>query len=435
MKISRFVILFEREGLFFLYNTGTQSLFRINDNDYQIISKVIRGKINLNKLPEELLNFLENRHCLDTQEDNAAHNLCVKMEYRKRFESFSNRRLALVIAPTLACNFACPYCYEANLPGSMMSKEVEDNIIRFIKSYDKACDTIEICWDGGEPLLGFETMKSLYEKIETDTSLEIKGHGIVTNGYLLTPDICRFFNDKKIDHAQITIDGSPGTHNKTRILKSGRPTYDTIIQNIDLLTEIAPECKVVVRTNIHNGNKDEYGELYTNLAHRWNGKNVYIVPAFVLPGANCKVSCCSPREKAEFFFQLHKKYDLKIFNKVPTIQTGRCSATAEHSYIIDPKGNLYKCWNDIGIDELRVGNVAEGIKDNTLIAKYVVGSDKYNDQKCLECRLFPICEGGCNRQRIENMESGTNYDLCAFDEKGVCDNLYEYYKTTKLEQR
>lgn len=433
MKISRFIIAFEREGLSFLYNTCTQSFFRISSIAYQYISKVIEGEIKITDLPEELLDFIKSRHCIDTDDEQSAHDFRVKMEYRKRFESFSGRRLSLVIAPTLACNFACPYCYEASLPVSIMSEEVEDNIIRFIKSYETICDELEICWEGGEPLIGFETIKSLFTKIEKEISLKIKGNVIVTNGYLLTPEICNYFYEKKLNLAQITIDGNPDTHNQSRILKSGDPTYDTIIQNIDMLTEMVPTCKVIVRTNIHNGNKHEYGDLYNRLTNHWKGKNVQISPVFVMNNDNCKVSCCSPQEKVEFYLHLQKEYNIKGFNVAPRLQIGRCSATAEHSYLIDPKGNLYKCWNDIGIERLCVGNVADGIKNNNLIAKYVVGSDKYSDSRCLGCKLFPICEGGCNRRRIDNRETGTDYSLCPFDEKGLCDRLYEYYKSKKYE--
>lgn len=429
MKISKFVIAFEREGKAFLYNTATQAFFRISNTDYTSISKAIAGEININDIPKELLDILKKKQCLDTDNNQKAHEFCVKMEYRKRFGSFSGRTLSLVIAPTLACNFACPYCYEANLPVTIMSEEVEDNIIRFIESYEGVCDNIEICWEGGEPLLAFDTIKSLYTKIESMTSLSIKRHLIVTNGYLLNSDICKFFNEKKLNLAQITIDGKPDTHNKSRILKSGKPTYDTIIKNIDLLTELVPDCKVVVRTNIHNGNKHEYGYLHTQLTNRWSGKNMRIAPAFVMDNGNCKVSCCSPREKSEFYKNLLTEHRINKFNIAPRIQTGRCSATAEHSYIIDPKGNIYKCWNDIGQDKLCVGTVKDGIKNNALIAKYIVGSDKYTDSECLDCKLFPVCEGGCNRHRIDNRESGTNYNLCPFDEDGFCDSLYEFYKS------
>lgn len=431
MKISNYVIVFEREGLYFLYNTSTQAFFRINDIDYQGITKVITGKMDITGLSEKFIDFLKVKHCIDTNNDKSAHDFCVKMEYRKRFESFSGRTLSLVIAPTLVCNFACPYCYQSNLPSFVMSEEVEEDIVRFIRSYEEVCDNLEICWEGGEPLIAFETIKSLYSKIETQTTLNIKGHAIVTNGYLRTPEICSFFKEKSLQSAQITIDGNPDTHNKSRVLKSGKPTYDTILRNIDMLTEEHPSCKVIVRTNIHNGNKDEYGSLYSELNMRWNGKNVHLSPAFVISNEECEVSCCSPREKSEFLLSLKNKFHTGKFCNVPELQTGRCSATAEHSYIIDPQGNLYKCWNDIGKEQYCVGNVKDGLNNNRLIATYVIGSDKYSDPECLKCKLFPICDGGCNKQRMDNVESGTHNILCPFDETGICDELYEYYKSMK----
>ena len=45
----------------------------------------------------------------------------------------------LTIAPTLACNMDCPYCYEKEKTG-VMSQEILDNIINFTlqwKGYDK----------------------------------------------------------------------------------------------------------------------------------------------------------------------------------------------------------------------------------------------------------------------------------------------------------
>lgn len=36
--------------------------------------------------------------------------------------------------------------------------------------------------------------------------------------------------------------------------------------------------------------------------------------------------------------------------------------------------------------------------------------------------------GYSNRRRIDNRETGTDYNLCSFDEEGLCDILFEYYK-------
>lgn len=432
MNLSKFTILFERENNYFLYNTKNLSLTKINNQTFYLLKNAQNSVKEFSNLPVDLFEYLKEKDFLDTDNDQYANDFCKTMEYGKRFKSFSNTSLSLVIAPTLACNFACPYCYEANLPNEVMSENVEEGIVNFINSFGKRCNQLEICWEGGEPLIGFKTIQSLLNRIEEKSILPLTHHSIITNGYLLNAEICSYFASKKLDFAQITIDGNAATHNKSRILKSGEPTFNTILQNIDLLVETIPDCLIVVRTNVHDNNKDEFGLLYNNLSKRWERTNVKIRPAFVQPNNNCKVTCCTPNEKTDFFINLKRKHNIQNINFEPNIKLGHCTATGENCYVIDPKGTLYKCWNDIGLTERNIGNVFEGVKNNSLIAKYIVGSDKYTDKTCLMCKLFPICNGGCNRQRIDNLENGTNYNLCPFDEEGICNYLYEHYKSQSL---
>ena len=38
---------------------------------------------------------------------------------------YDRSQLGLMVAPTLACNMACPYCYESNKSGKMTPEIVE----------------------------------------------------------------------------------------------------------------------------------------------------------------------------------------------------------------------------------------------------------------------------------------------------------------------
>lgn len=428
MKISKFTIPFHRDSEYFLYNTQSLSLIKVDSESYSIVEKSRTNPEYLQSLPKEYLSRLKEKAILDDDLDTQSNDFRTKMEYIKRFRSFGNKTLSLVIAPTLACNFACPYCYEANLPVSIMNEEVEEKIIDFINSFQHRCDTLEICWEGGEPLLGFNRIKSLLDKIKTRSLLPLAYHSIITNGYLFSEEIANYFCGVNLNFAQITIDGREKTHNKTRVLKSGADSYERIISNIDMITRLIPECMVVVRTNIHEGNKKEFGSIYKEFSKKWENRKVKMFPAFVMPNANCKVSCCSPQEKTDFFIDLKRTEGIEKINFIPRHRIGSCSATSENSYIISPDGDLFKCWNDIGIKDRCVGNVYEGITNNTLIAKYMVGSDKYSSAECKDCSLFPICEGGCNRRRMDNVTQSTNYPLCPFTQKGIEDYLYEHYK-------
>lgn len=428
MKISNYVLLFERQGNHFVYNTQTLSLLKIDVELYKIIKEAKQTNC-FDQISPDIITFLKSKEIIDTINNNHAKDFIKKMEYNKRLKSFKGKTLSLAIAPTLACNFACPYCYEKNLPLTHMKKEVEDGIINFINSFKDQCDSLEICWEGGEPLLAFQQIQSLQNKINLHSLLPLTHQSIITNGYLLTENICEYFATTKLNFAQITIDGNATTHNKSRILKSGLPTYNKIMENIEMLSNILPSCLIVVRTNIHKENKNEFGILYKELKAKWIDRNIKLYPAFVQPNENCKVTCCTPKDKSEFYLNLKRNHDIKNINFVPKHKLGSCSATNENSYLIDPEGYLYKCWNDIGLTERRVGSVFEGITNNTLIAKYIIGSDKYTDSNCLSCSLFPICDGGCNRHRMDNIEQNTCYNLCPFDENGIEEYLYEYYKS------
>ena len=433
MKVSKFTIPFVRNDEYFLYNTQSLSLIRVDQSCYNIIENSIANPNCLDELDNDTNALLLAKGMIDDNNDSFSKDFRVKMEYLKRLKSFGNRTLSLVIAPTLACNFACPYCYEANLPLTIMGEDIEDKIIDFINSFSKRCDSLEICWEGGEPLLGIDRIKSLLNKINTKSLLPLTYHSIITNGYLFSEDIAHYFSNANLNFIQITIDGQEATHNKSRILKNGGDSYNRIISNIDMITQILPKCLVVVRTNVHEGNKSEFGTIYKDFCKRWEQNNVRLFPAFVMPNTNCTVSCCTPQNKTEFFLNLKRNEGIDNINFVPRHCVGSCSATSENSYVIAPDGRLYKCWNDIGIIDRSVGDVSVGINNNTLVAQYMIGSDKYSDPKCTECSLFPICDGGCNRHRIDNAMQLTKYPLCPFTKDGVADYLYEHYKSCKDE--
>lgn len=61
---------------------------------------------------------------------------------------------------------------------------------------------------------------------------------MVTNGYLLTDDKARMLRELGIRHLQITLDGSKKTHDSRRFLLGGKPTYDTIINNLENLLKV-----------------------------------------------------------------------------------------------------------------------------------------------------------------------------------------------------
>lgn len=204
MKWSQFNFLFYSKKIgYYLHNTRMLSLIKLDKESYDKLLKIRKNPDRAKFLLSETdyTYFVNAKVLVSEQEDS---NYIEKMEYKKRKDSFASTSLGLVLCPTLACNFACPYCYEKKLPTNVMSEVVQSQLVNFINKYVGKCKSITLDWHGGEPLLAFETIKQIYSKFESESKLPISSSSMVSNGYLLNEDICSYLASKKLNYLQIT---------------------------------------------------------------------------------------------------------------------------------------------------------------------------------------------------------------------------------------
>ncbi len=417
----------------FVYNSRTNSFMKVNEELFDILKQIECSKGEISDLDEQILNALIKAKVLVNKgEDN---NFILQKKLLYYTQSFSKKRLNLVIAPTYSCNFSCPYCYEHNLPKINATDEVGNNIITFIKSAEESQE-LAISWYGGEPLINFRFIQDFLKKIKKQDSIHLVDHSLVTNGYLLTREKINFFRDFELDLLQVTIDGPPETHNKLRRHKTGAPTYDVIIDNIDMYTDIFPNKDVVIRINICEENINEFPILYNELVKRWGSKRCHIYPEYVNDHGDCKVSCIEAKNKILFYRDLYIKNNIKSIDFYPRFELGGCSATKISSFVVGPLGELYKCWVDLGKMERVIGNVNEPdfAYNYNLISEYTLGSDMYSDPKCDKCFFFPACDGGCCLQRLEYKLNGTNYTACPSESENM-DIMLEIFYEQQIQKR
>lgn len=414
----------------FLYNSRSNIFLKLEKDLYERLKELEKGDCDLDKISSDMVSFFIDKKIVVRNNDDKA--FINQMKYLKRKKSFFSPTLQLIIAPTLACNFACPYCYEKDLPTYVMSEAVQNQLISFINSHKDKVHSLSIGWHGGEPLIGYKAIQEILCKVSEKSIIPLQQHKMVSNGYLFTQEKCDFFRETKLDYLQITIDGTRENHNQTRIHKQGMPTYDIIVSNVDMILSAMPDCKVGIRVNIHENNKSLYPSIYKELHERWKDKNCFIYPAIVLKQGACNISCLSSAERAKFYLELHHKHHFDV-NFTPHMRLGGCDGIYENSYIIDPQGYLYKCWADIGIKERSIGDLENGVTNWEFVAGYMFGSDKFEDPKCLDCKIFPICDGGCNRFRIEHQYKGIPYNVCPIDDNGLIGYLDTIYSHQKKE--
>ena len=425
MKWSRYNVLFYSEKLgYALFNSRMLSLTTIDKDTYDLFCEIRDGVVDAeSNITAEDLDNLKKGKVLVGEHDDAEY--VSMLRFKRQRQAYSSKTLGMVICPTLACNFACPYCYEHNLPVTSMKDDIQNRLVDFINGYADSFEGFTINWHGGEPLVAFDTIKSLYSKFEKDVRLPITHSAMVTNGYLLNKDICEFFNLHRLDYMQITIDGNKETHNKTRRLKNGQSSFERIIENVDMAAELMPDCLIGIRTNIGRENRDEYLALHKELSDRWAGKNVKIYHAYVQDNSlnTCYAKRCavelSTKEKNDFDILLAKNGIKQKKSLYPRLDKTFYTCMDNNAYVVDPQGFLYKCWGDVGIEERSIGTLKDGITNFRIVSQFMIDSDKFSDSKCLECPFLPICDGGCNLYRIGKIEKGIPYDVCNFDEQGL----------------
>ena len=318
------------------------------------------------------------------------------------------RSVALTICPTMGCNFDCPYCFEDHFAG-IMSEEVQDDVVKLVERMLDAsgAKNISVTWFGGEPLLAVNVIESLSMRLMAladDRGCEY-GAGIVTNGYLLTQDVVDMLERCKVHSMQITIDGMGTTHDATRHLANGGPTFERITSN---LRSTKLPFKVNIRHNVHEGNKSEMDELnaFVEELAAQSGNQLYYYPAPV-SGSDAAT------ERGEQVGLLcdSNASEVSIRQEAGRFEAGRgiyCGAHNFWSVGIDEKGNLQKCWEAVDKPHLSFGNVHDWDPSDPLatasnadnLTKYLNTAVPVPDEECRDCVWLPNCVGGCPYRRL-----------------------------------
>lgn len=425
LVLSKYNILFIYKGINLLYNTETNAFLKLNDELYSKLN----NSNSLETLDEDTLKYLyETKVVIDKK---LLHDYYYEKKFQFYMESYSQNILSLTILPTINCNCACPYCFEQEKSSITMSDKVIDDLIIFMHQHVNA-KTLDLCWYGGEPLLGFHIIKKIWSKLEKENNLDLRNHQIITNGYLINDDVINFFKLHPLTEIQITLDGKKEIHDSRRVLKNSKKgTFDVIFSNIERVALAWPNTHISIRVNIDKENCNDFIYL-RKLIEEWGYENIYVYPGFIRTEDNtCMNSKCSDlthEDIQNFLFSLDKKsIDVSFFG---TPVNRGCVMNGLNCYLIGPEGEIYKCWNEVGNKAKVIGCINDDkIKNLPLLSKYMSASSLFDDEKCKECNLFPLCSGGCPRRRIDNQFFDGKHNLCCLykDNNALLRALERYY--------
>lgn len=433
MKISRYTYLFKstKNGNL-IYNARTNSFAELSDSMFERLKTIESSPERINELfTQDDLDVLLKTKILVNENEDDDYVMTEKLRYY--MSSFNPNYLNLTIAPTTECNFRCPYCYEENKEKKFITTEVENAIVDFIIKHEKI-NQIGLTWYGGEPLLAFQSIKSLYEKMSKIEGKRIIHHSIITNGYLMDKEKCLFFKEHKLNLIQFTLDGCRETHNKIRLHRNKDiTTYDKIVENIELCASQLPETNINVRVHVDENRLEEYAKVHSEmkvLCEKYY--NIHLTPGFITDyERNCEL--LNRQQRGQFFMDLYQKYNIDV-QFYPHHEIGGCGATCLNSYVVGPEGELYKCWVDVGNKDRVIGSILDmKLHNEYLLANYLVNANMYDDEECKKCTLLPICDGGCPIRRLNNKKKGLNENLCT-SRKDFLQQYLETHYEIKLKQ-
>jgi len=428
-KLSKYNVGFEYVHKYYLYNSITNSLACLDRNYFFLLEEIKKNEEIRPELKPILHKLIMGGFIVDNDMDELAR---VKVIYNsKKWVKF----LSFTIAPTLSCNCNCPYCFQQKSSKSM-EKDTYKTISEVIKKnyLNRNINDIRITWYGGEPLLEEKNIRMFYKTLSYFVSKNNLTTSIITNGTLLRQAFIDYINKyTKISKIQVTIDGEKDIHDKKRCLKDGIGTYDLIMKNVLNINEV---CKISMRINIDKESLVGIEKLFKDLKTKKvdKKKNIFIYFGHLRNYTdNVKMGKEKFLSKSEFskkIIKLHKNlYELGFKNTLYPNVFPSCMFDHYNSFVVDPFGDLFKCWDLIGNKKAKIGNIKNinNILENPVYVKFM-NYDPMSFSSCKNCILLPICLGQCAMIRMGLSKIDFKKDLCIDSKKNLIDQLkYRIY--------
>lgn len=250
-----------RSGNSYIYDASTNMIFHASPGFLEIVKSfydINKEKLidNLSKkfdkkiieedyaLVEKLIN---NYHAFYFDEREIAQNFVPQSpeQLEKQISNLSH----ICLEMTQSCNLRCTYCiysgshkdFRVHGQKNMSFKVAKKSLDYFFSLINspkrtKKFGNVFIAFWGGEPVLNFELIKKCVKYVKNIITNEgpIKDKiffNITTNGLLLKEEIVRFLEENNFLIA-LSLDGPPEEHDKNRITKSGKGSFEIIWNNI-----------------------------------------------------------------------------------------------------------------------------------------------------------------------------------------------------------
>lgn len=412
MKPSRFNHFISRpDGRFLAFNARSGGLAIMEADKYRLYQKLAEMEGPVSPSDVETIDLMKDlrrgRFLIDDGEDELE-----QLELVNQMARFDSRSLSLTIAPTMDCNLDCRYCFEERNRDSMTA-DVADKVVEFVRKRVDTLALVRVCWYGGEPLFAAGRLFDLSRRIRAvcdDGNCRYTAT-MISNGYLLDRAMAERLKEQQVTDVQLTLDGPREVHDARRPLADGSGSWDVILDNIG---QVVGLLRVNVRINVDQKNTDRVAELLETLEHRGLRDKLAVyfgkLEASTSVCQNIAEDCLDNRAFSLAEIELFQQALGRGFaiGKLPRPSPAFCGAVKTSSFLVDPRGRLYKCWNEVGTPERSLGPIDQKIDILHPELYPWLTSSPFKKKQCRRCNILPLCMGGCPMGEQGNGQTSTD---------------------------
>ncbi len=301
---------------------------------------------------------------------------------------------------TSKCNFNCRHCYLT--PEQKNIDMPLERVLRLLEEFSSE-DVLKIIYTHGEVFLH----KNWEQILQAASQLGFI-QNILTNGLLITKDICTKINDCDIKKVILSLDSAnPQKHSENR---NNPKAFDGLKRGVEFLKEYT-NTQIALNSVLSSWTADELIQMY-DLALSWNVPELRFLP-YHTQSAYIKGD--------DYLYLLEKYIELLDYARGKTcsisihdplfsaklrqrgIDTPQDICSAGKDYLsIHSNGEVFPC----NFLEKSLGNIYK--EDLCDIAKEAISFRKKLEQlwtSCQTCGLYSSCHGGCAAFMYKNKDS------------------------------
>jgi uncharacterized protein len=333
---------------------------------------------------------------------------------------------ALSLAIAQKCNLGCTYCYaqqgEFGGAAKNMSDETANQAVDLMVGNAEPGARLNLAFLGGEPLVNRRTLQAATRRAaalakERGVTLTFS---ITTNGTLVGEADADFFEEFGFA-VTISLDGPQEVHDAQRMYKSGKGSFDRIMDNVRPMLAAQRKMQVSARVTVTPANLGLRRTLDTFIDAGFH--SVGFSPMLASPTGLGEmqhddlevmlgemIDCGREFERRSMLGE--RSPVANMVNAIKEIEKGThrpypCGAGA--GYLgVSADGDLAACHRFVGDDAGAMGSLAEGV-DTQKRAAWLADRHVHQQHPCKECWARYLCGGGCHHEVIHRGRPACDY--------------------------